>query len=86
MFIHVYNRNRARPNSIFEAGEPAQKIILLSKVKYFPNNYSKKKYSLFNTHHIMNNFLAAVVLSTRHFASTTTPPLYAYNSPLLRSF
>lgn len=43
MFIHVYIRNRTRPNNISEAVEPAQKSILLSKLKYFPNNYSEKK-------------------------------------------
>jgi hypothetical protein len=87
MFIHVYTRSRTRPSNIFEAGESAKKSILLSKVKYFLNNNSEKKnVSPFNTHHIMNNFLAALVLSTRHFASTRAPPLYAYNSPLLRSF
>jgi hypothetical protein len=37
----------------------------------------KKNISPFSTHHIINNFLAAVVLSTRHFVSTTTPSLYA---------
>jgi len=46
MFIHVYTRSRARPSNIFEAGEPAQKIILLSKVKYFPKNYSEKIFLL----------------------------------------
>ena len=87
MFIHVYIRNRTRPNNISEAVEPAQKSILLSKLKYFPNNYSEKKYiSPFSTHHIMNDFHSVIVLSTRHFVSTTPAPLYAYSSPFLRLF
>jgi hypothetical protein len=46
MFIHVYTRSRARPSNVFEVGEPAKKGVLLSKVKFFPMNYSEKIFLL----------------------------------------